>query len=153
MTNHFICRTFVTFSQVYFGFVILFSLSIIMQKNHMPTSSKRECSTHPTLCSLTYLRAIFKILNKYKRLRLLLRREALKTPTNEGSNAMEPLTDPFGRLHDYIRISVTDRCNLRCIYCMPAEGMEFQPQDEILSYEEITAIVESLAPLDCERYG
>lgn len=32
---------------------------------------------------------------------------------------MEPLTDPFGRLHDYIRISVTDRCNLRCIYCMP----------------------------------
>lgn len=59
---------------------------------------------------------------------------------------MEPLTDPFGRLHDYMRISVTDRCNLRCIYCMPAEGMEFQPQDEILSYEEIAAVVESLAP-------
>lgn len=59
---------------------------------------------------------------------------------------MEPLTDPFGRLHDYIRISVTDRCNLRCIYCMPAEGMQFQPQEEIMSYEEITAVVEALAP-------
>lgn len=64
---------------------------------------------------------------------------------------MEPLTDPFGRLHDYIRISVTDRCNLRCIYCMPAEGMQFQPQDEILSYEEITAVVKSLAPLGLRK--
>lgn len=42
MTNHFICRTFVTFSQVYFGFVILFSLSIIMQLNHNPPYSNRE---------------------------------------------------------------------------------------------------------------
>ncbi|SEU13073.1 cyclic pyranopterin phosphate synthase [Paenibacillus sp. NFR01] len=59
---------------------------------------------------------------------------------------MEPLTDPFGRIHDYIRISVTDRCNLRCIYCMPAEGMQFQPQDEIMSFEEIAAVVGALAP-------
>ena len=64
---------------------------------------------------------------------------------------MEPLTDPFGRLHDYIRISVTDRCNLRCIYCMPAEGMQFQPQDEIMSYEEITTVVNSLAPLGLRK--
>ncbi|WP_379130025.1 GTP 3',8-cyclase MoaA [Paenibacillus sp. sgz500958] len=64
---------------------------------------------------------------------------------------MEPLTDPFGRIHDYIRISVTDRCNLRCIYCMPAEGMQFQPHDEIMSYEEITAVVKSLAPLGLRK--
>lgn len=64
---------------------------------------------------------------------------------------MEPLTDPFGRIHDYLRISVTDRCNLRCIYCMPAEGMQFQPHDEIMSYEEITAVVESLAPLGLRK--
>lgn len=64
---------------------------------------------------------------------------------------MEPLTDPFGRLHDYLRISVTDRCNLRCIYCMPAEGMQFQPQDEIMSYEEISAVVKALAPLGLRK--
>ncbi|MBP2110036.1 GTP 3',8-cyclase MoaA [Paenibacillus silagei] len=64
---------------------------------------------------------------------------------------MEPLTDPFGRIHDYLRISVTDRCNLRCIYCMPAEGMQFQPQDEIMSYEEIAAVVEALAPLGLRK--
>ncbi|MFD1776764.1 GTP 3',8-cyclase MoaA [Paenibacillus rhizophilus] len=59
---------------------------------------------------------------------------------------MELLTDPFGRVHDYMRISVTDRCNLRCIYCMPAEGMQFQPHDEIMSYEEIASVVKALAP-------
>jgi len=64
---------------------------------------------------------------------------------------MQPLTDPFGRIHDYLRISVTDRCNLRCIYCMPAEGMQFQPHEEIMSYEEITAVVESLAPLGLRK--
>ncbi|MNB82322.1 Cyclic pyranopterin monophosphate synthase [compost metagenome] len=67
-------------------------------------------------------------------------------PSERGATAMELLTDPFGRVHDYMRISVTDRCNLRCIYCMPAEGMQFQPHDEILSYEEIASIVKALAP-------
>ncbi|MFH0071213.1 radical SAM protein, partial [Peribacillus sp. NPDC056705] len=64
---------------------------------------------------------------------------------------IEPLTDPFGRVHDYIRISVTDRCNLRCVYCMPSEGMEFQPHDEIMSYEEITAIMSVLAPMGVSK--
>ncbi|WP_051503517.1 GTP 3',8-cyclase MoaA, partial [Paenibacillus forsythiae] len=45
-----------------------------------------------------------------------------------------------------MRISVTDRCNLRCIYCMPAKGMQFQPHNEIMSYEEIAAVVKALAP-------
>lgn len=55
---------------------------------------------------------------------------------------MQPdlLTDRFGRRHTYLRISVTDRCNLRCTYCMPSEGIEWKPRSEILSYEEILRI-------------
>ncbi len=49
-----------------------------------------------------------------------------------------PLTDTQGRTVRDLRISVTDRCNLRCVYCMPAEGMPWLPRTEILTYEEIT---------------
>ena len=45
--------------------------------------------------------------------------------------------DGLGRRIDYLRISVTDRCNLRCVYCMPAEGVVWRPHDEILAWEEI----------------
>ena len=48
-----------------------------------------------------------------------------------------PLVDTFGRLHDNLRISVTDRCNIRCFYCMPEASPTFLPRDEILSFEEI----------------
>ncbi|HVB70896.1 MAG TPA: GTP 3',8-cyclase MoaA [Acidimicrobiales bacterium] len=51
-----------------------------------------------------------------------------------------PLIDTFGRVHDDLRISITDRCNLRCVYCMPEEGMTFLPRSEILSFEEITRV-------------
>jgi len=51
------------------------------------------------------------------------------------------LTDSFGRLHDNLRISVTDRCNIRCFYCMPEEGVHFVPRAEILGYEEIERFV------------
>lgn len=61
------------------------------------------------------------------------------------------LLDKYGRVHDYLRISVTDRCNLRCVYCMPEEGMTFEPDDRILSYEEITEIVKVLAPLGVRK--
>lgn len=50
------------------------------------------------------------------------------------------LTDTFGRKHTYLRISLTERCNLRCKYCMPAEGVSLQPQDQILTFEEIERI-------------
>ncbi|MAE05442.1 MAG: GTP 3',8-cyclase MoaA, partial [Nitrospinae bacterium] len=43
-----------------------------------------------------------------------------------------PLIDNYRRVHDDLRISVTDRCNFRCFYCMPEEGMNFLPQEEIL---------------------
>jgi GTP 3',8-cyclase len=47
------------------------------------------------------------------------------------------LKDTFGRLHDNLRISVTDRCNIRCFYCMPEEDVKYAPRHEILSFEEI----------------
>lgn len=47
------------------------------------------------------------------------------------------LVDSFGRIHNNLRISVTDRCNIRCFYCMPAENVEFMPRENLLSFEEI----------------
>ena len=52
-----------------------------------------------------------------------------------------PLVDTFGRRHDNLRVSVTDRCNLRCTYCMP-EDVTFLPKDELLTFEEIAQFVE-----------
>ncbi|HEY8543651.1 MAG TPA: GTP 3',8-cyclase MoaA [Acidimicrobiales bacterium] len=51
-----------------------------------------------------------------------------------------PLVDGFGRVHRDLRISVTDRCNFRCTYCMPAEGMRWMPREELLTFEEITRV-------------
>ena len=59
------------------------------------------------------------------------------------------LIDGFGRVHRDLRIAVTDRCNFRCTYCMPVEGMQWQPRSEILTFEEI----ERFARLMVERYG
>jgi cyclic pyranopterin phosphate synthase len=61
------------------------------------------------------------------------------------------LKDQFGRSIEYLRISVTDRCNFRCLYCMPAEGLPWLPKAEILSYEEIADVVRQLAPLGLRR--
>ena len=52
-----------------------------------------------------------------------------------------PLTDTFGRVADDLRISVTDRCNFRCTYCMPAEGLAWLPKDEVLTFEELTRLL------------
>lgn len=58
------------------------------------------------------------------------------------------LIDPFGRVVRDLRISVTDRCNFRCTYCMPEEGMQWMPRSEILTFEEI----ERLARICVDRY-
>lgn len=52
-----------------------------------------------------------------------------------------PFLDTFGRIHDNLRISVTDRCNIRCFYCMPAENVEFMPKSHLLTFEEIERFV------------
>ena len=67
-------------------------------------------------------------------------------PPEESST---PLVDSFGRVHRDLRISVTDRCNFRCTYCMPAEGMVWRPREELLTFEEITRI----ATVCVERFG
>lgn len=61
------------------------------------------------------------------------------------------LIDLYGRKHDYLRISVTDRCNLRCLYCMGPEGVQAIPHDQILSYEEILEVVRAGAGLGINR--
>ncbi len=53
---------------------------------------------------------------------------------------MEPVRDSHGRTIDYMRVSVTDRCNLRCIYCVPPDNLQFIDRTELLSYEEITRV-------------
>lgn len=57
--------------------------------------------------------------------------------TDSKSYSDSMLTDSFGRFHNYLRISLTERCNLRCHYCMPAEGVELTPTSHLLSQEEI----------------
>jgi len=61
------------------------------------------------------------------------------------------MLDQFGRRIEYLRISITDRCNFRCQYCMPVEGLPWLPKQDILRYEEITEIVRQLAPLGLKR--
>jgi len=61
------------------------------------------------------------------------------------------LEDNYGRKHDYLRISITDRCNLRCIYCMGENGIKLLDHDKILSYEEIVKVVKALTPLGLRR--
>jgi GTP 3',8-cyclase len=61
------------------------------------------------------------------------------------------LRDRFGRSIEYLRISVTDRCNLRCVYCMPLAGLPWIPRDELLTDAEIVAVVRQLAPLGLRR--
>ncbi len=51
-----------------------------------------------------------------------------------------PLVDRYGRVHDDLRVSVTDRCNLRCVYCMPEEGMTFLPREDLLTFDEIVRV-------------
>lgn len=66
-----------------------------------------------------------------------------------GQPAHTPLVDSFGRVIEDLRISVTDRCNFRCTYCMPEEGLEWLDRADVMSFEEI----EALARLFVERFG
>jgi cyclic pyranopterin phosphate synthase len=63
----------------------------------------------------------------------------------------DPLIDSFGRVHDNLRISVTDRCNIRCFYCMPAEDVEFMPKASLLSFEEIARVAGVAATLGINK--
>ena len=64
---------------------------------------------------------------------------------------MEPLRDSWGREIKSLRVSVTDKCNFRCRYCMPAEGLEWLGRDEVLSFEEIERLVRVLAAMGVDE--
>jgi len=74
-------------------------------------------------------------MNEIPSLAQLARQEA-KPPT---------IVDAYGRAFTYLRVSVTDLCNLRCVYCMPEEGVPWVPREEVLSFEEIVTVVEAAA--------
>ncbi len=65
---------------------------------------------------------------------------------------MGMIRDSYGRQTNYLRISITDRCNFRCLYCMPPEGVPFLPREEILSYEEIMQVVKTAIGLGITRF-
>ena len=61
------------------------------------------------------------------------------------------LTDNFGRPISYLRLAVTDRCNLRCFYCMPEEGINYLPKKELLTYEEMERLISVAAELGIRK--
>jgi cyclic pyranopterin phosphate synthase len=62
-----------------------------------------------------------------------------------------PITDTFGRKHTYLRISLTDKCNLRCTYCMPQEDMQFMPSKWLMQADEIQALAEIFVEMGVEK--
>ncbi|MSQ95168.1 MAG: GTP 3',8-cyclase MoaA [Gemmataceae bacterium] len=74
----------------------------------------------------------------------------MNLPTINNSAGAGPLLDTFGRVHNNLRISVTDRCNLRCTYCMPEE-VTFMDKQELLTFEEMARFVEIVAPLGIDK--
>jgi molybdenum cofactor biosynthesis protein A len=62
-----------------------------------------------------------------------------------------PLLDQFGRFHDYLRVSLTERCNLRCSYCMPPEGVKLTPDSELLSAKELLYVIEAFVSLGVKK--
>ena len=74
--------------------------------------------------------------------------------TKEGSQVeapLPPLQDKFGRTFDYVRIAVTEKCNLRCTYCMPEEGVDFQKRDKILTSEEVLRVIGVLGRMGIKK--
>ena len=64
---------------------------------------------------------------------------------------MNSLIDSFGRQIDYVRLAVTDRCNLRCQYCMPAHGIDIVPKDELLTFDEMARLIRVLSELGVKK--
>ncbi|MEQ9411269.1 MAG: GTP 3',8-cyclase MoaA [Fuerstiella sp.] len=75
----------------------------------------------------------------------------MPTETQNSVPESRRLVDSFGRIHNNLRISVTDRCNIRCFYCMPADNVEFMPRAELLTFEEIERVVRIGTTLGIDR--
>src|SRR5664279_3244270 len=61
------------------------------------------------------------------------------------------ITDSYGRTMNYLRLAVTDRCNLRCTYCMPEEGLDWIPRKELMTYEEMRRICSLFVKMGVEK--
>ena len=72
-------------------------------------------------------------------------------PCKSASTADALLWLPYSRQHSYLRISLTERCNLRCLYCMPAEGVDLTPHSQLLSSGEILRLVRAATAYDSTR--
>lgn len=75
-----------------------------------------------------------------RRSSLLLRHSARSLASNSGKS----LYDKHGRIHNYVRISITDKCNLRCRYCMPKNGVELTERENYLTLDELTRLADIL---------
>ncbi|HET7771833.1 MAG TPA: GTP 3',8-cyclase MoaA [Chloroflexota bacterium] len=75
----------------------------------------------------------------------------LAAPRENAAGSTGPLFDKFGRAIRNLRVSITDRCNFRCTYCMPAEGLDWLPKEQILTYEEIERLVRLFVRLGVEE--
>ena len=73
----------------------------------------------------------------------------MQTPTSENSS--KALVDPFGRQISYVRLSVTDRCDLRCFYCMPRDFKDFEVPEHWLSFDEIERVIRAFGELGVQR--
>ena len=69
----------------------------------------------------------------------------------ETSHPTSSLIDQFGRMHNYLRISLTDKCNFRCVYCMPSEKMKFMPSKKLMTAEEIFTIAKTFTDLGVNK--
>ncbi|MBK5254418.1 MAG: radical SAM protein, partial [Vicinamibacteria bacterium] len=69
-----------------------------------------------------------------------------------ASAAVPPLKDRFGRAINYLRISLTDHCNLRCVYCMPLKGLTFSPSAELLQADEIETVVRAAVSVGFHKF-
>lgn len=63
----------------------------------------------------------------------------------------QKITDQFGRKHDYLRISLTERCNLRCVYCMPEDGIELSEKENLMTHEEVISIAKKFVEMGVQK--
>jgi cyclic pyranopterin phosphate synthase len=75
----------------------------------------------------------------------------LQPAMNYGLSPLPPLQDRHGRTFDYIRIAITEKCNLRCTYCMPEEGVDFKKGEQILQTDEILRVIRTLARMGIKK--
>ncbi len=75
----------------------------------------------------------------------------VRTQTRKMSNVSSPLIDSFGRNHSYLRISLTEKCNLRCVYCMPEEGVSLTAKDQLMTLDERKRLINLFSHLGANK--